>query len=337
MRISILIPAHNEEKSIRRCLKSCLRQTRRPDEIVVVNDGSTDRTAKILSDFGERIKVVSIPNATGNKSFAQEIGLSHITGDVFICTDADTILDRRFVEIIEKDFADPKTAAVSGYVKSLKHNWLTACRALDYFIGQNLYKKAQSRLNFLFVVPGSAGAFRTKIFKKYIGFDHDTLTEDLDFTYKLHWHNLNLVYNRKAIVYTQDPSDLKSYINQMRRWYAGGWQNLIKHINIIRRPIQALELSMMYIEGLVFSVLLVVLPLISIYTAAAFLFLYLLILPIFAVGAGLKDKRTDVLFFFPLYPIIAFINAWVFVEQFLKEIIFKKKNLVWIQPKRINL
>lgn len=70
MKISILIPAHNEEKSIKKCLESCLNQTRMPDEIVVVNDGSTDKTAEILAGFGDKIKVVYVPKATGNKSFA---------------------------------------------------------------------------------------------------------------------------------------------------------------------------------------------------------------------------------------------------------------------------
>lgn len=337
LKISILIPAHNEEKTVGRCIKSCLRQTRKPDEIIVVNDGSTDKTAQVLSGFGSRIKVISIPKATGNKSFAQEAGLSHISGDIFVCTDADTILGWRFIEMIEKDFVDPKTSAVAGYVRSLKYNWITACRALDYYIGQNLYKQAQGYLNFLFVVPGAAGAFRTEIFKKNIGFDHDTLTEDLDFTYKVHWYNLKLVYNRQAIVYTQDPADLRSYVNQMRRWYGGGWQNLIKHLKIIRRPAEALELSLMYIEGLIFSILFLILPLISIYAAAFFLCLYLLILPFFAFSAAKKEKRKDLLYYFPLYPILAFINSWVFVEQFFKEIILKKRNLIWLQPKRVNI
>jgi len=186
MKISILIPCHNEEQSIRQCVLSCLNQTRRPDEIILVDDGSTDNSLGQILDLSDRVKIYTIPYATGNKSYAQEFGLHFVTGDVFVATDGDTILDKDFLRQIEADFADQTIAAVSGYVKSLKNNWLTACREIDYVIGQNFHKIAQSNLNFLFVIPGCAGAFRTEIFKKYIKFDHDTLTEDLDFTYKLH-------------------------------------------------------------------------------------------------------------------------------------------------------
>jgi glycosyltransferase involved in cell wall biosynthesis len=51
MKISILIPCHNEEKSIRACVQSCLDQTRKPDQILVVNDGSIDKSAKITQYY----------------------------------------------------------------------------------------------------------------------------------------------------------------------------------------------------------------------------------------------------------------------------------------------
>ena len=109
MKISILIPCWNEEKSIRACVKSCLKQTRKADEIIVVNDGSIDNSLNILKSFGSKIKIVHQAVCSGNKSYAQEIGLKHVTGDVFICSDADTLLDKHFVERIETHFQDPKS------------------------------------------------------------------------------------------------------------------------------------------------------------------------------------------------------------------------------------
>jgi len=337
MKISILIPAHNEEKSVGKCLESCLNQTRVPDEIVVVNDGSTDKTAEILASFGEKIKVVTIAKATGNKSFAQEMGLPYITGEIFICTDADTILDKKFVELVEKEFADPETVALSGYVKSLKYNWLTACRALEYVISNNIHKLAQSYINFMFVIPGAAGAFRTKKFKEIIKIDHDTVTEDLDFTYKFNERGLKIKFNRQIVVYTQDPADLKSYIRQMRRWYGGGWQNLMKHFRVIKEPAKALELSLMYIEGLIFSSLFFLLPLINIHYAFYFLCSYFFITTILAIYAAIEERRMDLLFVSLPYLILFFINAFVFLEQFFKEVIFKNKNLTWDRPDRVKI
>jgi biofilm PGA synthesis N-glycosyltransferase PgaC len=112
MKISILIPAHNEERSIRATVQSCLEQTRPADQILVVNDGSTDKTGEILASFGDKIEVITIPVATGNKSYAQEYGLKFVTGEVFIATDGDTILDPRFVENIEPHFENTRDSLV---------------------------------------------------------------------------------------------------------------------------------------------------------------------------------------------------------------------------------
>lgn len=235
MKISILIPCHNEEKSIKSTIESCLNQSRKPDEILVVNDGSTDRTAEILASFKDQIKVVTIAQATGNKSHAQEYGLTFVGGDIFIATDGDTVLDKDFVKYVEEDFQDASITAVAGYVRSMPYNWLTACRAFEYAVGQNLHKLAQHYINFLFVIPGAAGAFRTKDFFKHITFEHDTLTEDLDFTYRLHRKGLRVFYDRRIVVFTQDPVTLPAYINQMRRWFGGGWQCLLKHHDLVTK------------------------------------------------------------------------------------------------------
>jgi cellulose synthase/poly-beta-1,6-N-acetylglucosamine synthase-like glycosyltransferase len=337
MKISILIPCYNEELTIERCVRSCLAQTRCADQIVVVDDCSKDNTAKVLKKFKGLVKVVKTPKNTGGKSHAQEYGLQFVTGDVFIATDGDTVLQNDFVELVEKDMKDKSVTAVAGYVRSLKYNWITACRAMDYAISQNIDKLAQDYINFIFVIPGAAGAFRTKVFKKKMVFTHDTITEDLDFTYRLHKMGYKIKYNRKAICYTQDPTTLKAYINQMRRWFGGGWQNLIKHIAIPEKPGMAFELSLIYTEGLVFSVLLFVLPIINLYLAIMLLGIYCVILSCLSVFASVKERRPDFILVLPCYVFIKYVNAWVFLEQFIKEVIMGRKNLVWFKPDRVAM
>ena len=335
MKISVLVPAHDEEKSIKKCIQSCLEQTRPADEILVINDGSKDKTDEILTLFGKAITVIHINRATGSKSFAQEKAFNFIKGDVFVCTDADSILDSRFLERIEEDFQDPEVAAVCGYVKNIKTNWLSSCRAIDYFIGQNIHKIAQNYLNFMLVIPGVSGAFRTAVFRKNISFDHDTLAEDLDFTYKLNDAGLKIKFDQQAVAFTQDPSNLKSYINQMRRWYGGGWQNLMKHFWMIKRPNAALELSLMYIEGFVFSIMAFLIPIINFHFAIYFFTYYFSVTILFITFASFKEKRSD--FFLALLPylFLVYLNAFIFLEQFVKEVILKKKNMVWFQPDRV--
>ena len=339
MKISILIPCHNEEKSIQACVLSCLQQSRQPDEIIVVNDGSTDRSGEILSAFGDAITVVTIPVATGNKSYAQERGLQFVTGDIFVATDGDTLLDKDFVKYVEEDFMlNNHLSAIGGYVRSVKHNWLTACRAFEYAVGQNLHKLAQHHLGFLFVIPGAAGVFKTADFKKYISFEHDTLTEDLDFTYRLHQLDLKVLYDRRLVVFTQDPATLYSYINQMRRWFGGGWQCLRKHYKLATlQPKVALELSIMYLEGLVFSSLLFLLPFLSLEFYLNFILSYFVLATCFAIFASIKEKRPELLLVPIPYIILVFINAYVFLEQMVKEIILVQKNLHWFQPQRFDV
>jgi cellulose synthase/poly-beta-1,6-N-acetylglucosamine synthase-like glycosyltransferase len=338
LKISLLVPCYNEEKSLEASIRACLNQTRKFDELVFVDDFSKDRTPEILAQYADRIIVRRTPQNTGNKSSAQEFGLRFVTGDIMVTTDADTLLDPKFAEEIEKSFQNPKVVAVAGYVKSLPYNWLTLCRAFDYAIGQNIHKLAQDYMNYIFVMPGAASAFRTEVFRKYITFDHDTLTEDLDFTYKLHHNRFKIVYNPKAISYTQDPADLKNYINQMRRWFCGGWQNLMKHYSIIpTRPVRAFELSLIYAEGLIFSVLLFLIPVLNVWFGLWILVGYFVVAFAFAAWAAWREKRFTLLLApFP-YMIIIFVNAYIYLEQFVREVIFKRKNLIWFKPERVTI
>ncbi|MCI0565846.1 glycosyltransferase family 2 protein [bacterium] len=338
MKISILIPCHNEERSIAACVNSCLNQTRPPDEIIVVDDGSTDNSPAILASYGDRIRVIRVDKATGNKSHAQEVGLKHVNGDVFIATDGDTVLSRNFVKYIEEDFRKPGVAAVAGYVRSRRHNWLTACRAFEYAVGQNLHKLAQNYLNFIFVIPGAAGAFRTKHFLRHIRFEHDTLTEDLDFTYRLHKKELRIFYDRRAVVFTQDPITLSAYINQVRRWFGGGWQCLLKHHDLaVQKPSVALELSLIYMEGVIFSILIFVIPFISLRFILLFLVSYLFTTLLFAIFAAKKEGRGDLLVVPFSYLLLVYINAYIFLEQMVHEVFLKRKNLYWFKPERVHV
>jgi len=336
MKISLLVPCFNEEKSLEASIKSCLNQTRKFDELIFIDDFSSDKTPEILASFGDRIKAYRVPKNTGNKSGAQEFGFQFITGDVVVTTDADTLLKSNFVEEIENDFQNPNVAAVAGTVKSMPYNWITLCRAFEYTIGQYIHKLAQSYMNYIFVMPGAASAFRVDMFRKYITFDHDTITEDLDFTYKLHLKQFKIVYNRQAITYTQDPTNLSDYINQMRRWFGGGWQNVVKHHSIITtKPIRAFELSILYSEGLIFSILIFLIPLINLWFALLVIIGFFQITLIFAIWAAIKEKRWKLLFVpFP-YMILMYVNAYIYLEQFVKEVVFRRKNLVWFKPGRV--
>lgn len=338
MKITLLIPCYNEEKTIRRCVESALGQTYRLDQILVVNDSSTDKSGEILATFGDAITVVTTPKNSGNKSHAQEYALQFVTGDVLLMTDADTILAPDFAERMSAHFNNPAVHAVAGYIKSLKNNWITACRELDYMIAQDVHKKAQAHLNAIMVIPGCAAGFRVETFRRDIQFDHDTLTEDLDFTYKFHQFGHKIYYDTSAVVYTQDPWTIHSYINQTRRWIGGGWQNMLKHKAIIaRRPGHALELGLIYFEGLIFGSLFFILPLVNVLYFVDFFIGYFTLALFFGAYGALRRKRFDLLKFAPLFPFMLICNSLIFFEQFIKEVILRRRNLVWFKPERTEI
>lgn len=335
---SILVPAYNEEKSIARCINSCLNQSEKPDEVIVVNDGSTDNTLKILKSFGNKITLVDLKKNTGNKSKAQEVGLRYVKTDVFIMTDADTELGYEFVKQMKKNFLKhPDCSAVCGFVESKKNNWITNVREINYLIGQNLYKRAQSYVNALYVLVGCGSAFKTKDFRETVTFDHDNITEDLDFTYKLKLAGKKILLEYDALIYTQDPNNLRSYFKQLYRWHSGGWFCLKKNRAIFKHPNNALILSLIYLEGLLMGGAFLLSPLIMLISAKYFLFYMALSFMVVSVAASygiFKSKRYGLFLYIPHQHILGAIEQMIFLYTFLKEIVLNKKNLIWQRADR---
>jgi cellulose synthase/poly-beta-1,6-N-acetylglucosamine synthase-like glycosyltransferase len=222
-------------------------------------------------------------------------------------------------------------------VESRKNNWITNVREINYLIGQNVYKRAQSYINALFVLIGCGSAFKTKDFRETVTFDHDNITEDLDFTYKLKLSNKKILLRENAIVYTQDPNNLKSYFKQLYRWHSGGWYCLKKNISILKKPNNALILSLIYLEGLLMGCALLLAPLLIFWDIRYFLLFILLTLMITCVSSSygiFKAKRYNLFFYIPHQYALGLIEQTIFIYTFFKEFIFNKKNLVWYKPDR---
>jgi cellulose synthase/poly-beta-1,6-N-acetylglucosamine synthase-like glycosyltransferase len=337
--VSILIPAYNEGKTIASSVLSCLNQSLPADEIVIVNDGSTDNTLSELAQFGDKIKVITLSKNTGNKSLAQQAGLKVLTGEIFVSLDADTLLDKDFLKYLIVKFDNPDTHAVCGYVKSMKNNWITACRQLDYLLSQNIHKLAQNTLNYIVVMPGCSTGYRRETFLNKISFDHDTVTEDLDFTYQFHKQGIKIQFAPQAVVYTQDPPNLSSYIRQMKRWYGGGWQNFIKHFDVIsKNPTAAMELSFAYIEGFFTAIIFLLIPLFSFYLFIVYIIpSVVLITFLIALYFGFTEKRWDIVIYSPTYIVFIYINSFLFLNSMFQELILRKSNKTWLRADRVNI
>lgn len=109
--ISVIIPAFNEEDQIGPCLQALQRQTVLPDEIIVVNNNSSDATVEIARTF-DRVRVISEPNQ--GLYFARQTGMRHANGDILCRIDADTLVPPQWTEAIHSIFKDASVKASTG-------------------------------------------------------------------------------------------------------------------------------------------------------------------------------------------------------------------------------
>ena len=166
LQISIVIPAYNEEKVIERTVRSVLDSDYPNLRAIVIDDGSKDRTLEVTRNaFREeiadgRVTVLTKPNS--GKAAALNYALEHVTEEIFVGIDADTIIAPNAISYLVPHFRDPKVAAMAGNAKvGNRVNLWTRWQALEYITSQNFERRALNTLNAVPVVPGAIGAWRS--------------------------------------------------------------------------------------------------------------------------------------------------------------------------------
>jgi cellulose synthase/poly-beta-1,6-N-acetylglucosamine synthase-like glycosyltransferase/spore germination protein YaaH/peptidoglycan/xylan/chitin deacetylase (PgdA/CDA1 family) len=237
-RVSVLIPAYNEESVIADTVRSALASDYPKLEVIVVDDGSIDRTAEIVrEDFGRdpRVRLLLQPNR--GKPSALNNGLSEATGEIVVSIDADTIVDPQAICLLIRHFANPNVGAVAGNVKVINRNrWLTRWQALEYITSQNLEKRAFDLLNCIPVVPGAVGAWRADLLRSNGGFSGDTVAEDTDLTLTIRRQGWKILYDEEAIGRTEVPETVDTLVRQRFRWTFGTLQAIWKHRDAVGKP-----------------------------------------------------------------------------------------------------
>lgn len=274
--IAFVVPAYNEGSTIGPTLESILRQTKRPDQIIVVDDKSTDGTLAALEPYKARGVVVLEQPVNGGKARAIDRALPHVTTDLVSFIDGDSIVHPGYAEAIAKSFRDPDVAAAAGAIESIPHTWVTASRQVEYMLSFGIDREAESRMNAIFVLPGASATYRTRVLRK-LGFEHDTIGEDMDLTFRMHKAGHRMILNRSARIYTSDPPTLKAYARQLRRWYTDVWLVTRKHHDILgKKTFGKLEFPLIMVNSTVACVLSLALPVWFLFTDPAHL-VYLLV------------------------------------------------------------
>jgi cellulose synthase/poly-beta-1,6-N-acetylglucosamine synthase-like glycosyltransferase/peptidoglycan/xylan/chitin deacetylase (PgdA/CDA1 family)/spore germination protein YaaH len=236
--VTVLIPAHNEESVIVQTVKSVLLSDLKDLRIIVVNDGSTDRTRELLDEnFSREPRVRIIHQVNRGKAAALNLAMSLADTDIVVTIDADTEIEPDAISKLVRHFSDPKVGAVAGNVKvGNRSRWLTRWQALEYITSQNMEKRAFDLLNCITVVPGALGAWRKKAIEAAGGITADTVAEDADLTIAIRRLGWRINYDEEAIAWTEAPETASQLIRQRFRWTFGTLQSFWKHGDTLLRP-----------------------------------------------------------------------------------------------------
>ncbi|MBV9447560.1 MAG: glycosyltransferase [Streptosporangiaceae bacterium] len=247
-KVSVLIPAWNESKVIRRTVESILRYSYDFElEIVVVDDGSTDNTWEILQQLKAEYAAVKIyDKENGGKAKALNYGLFiGVTTDYTLIIDADTIVaDGETIPRLVRWFADPKIGVVAGRTKAgyrgktVRERMLAEFQSAEYDLGIAVLRTAQDWMNGIVIVPGSCSMFRTALLREVGGFKSHLIAEDAAAGMELRrrFPGMRIRQDITAVALTEVPLTVKTLCNQWRRWTFGVMQVMMDHREIFVRP-----------------------------------------------------------------------------------------------------
>jgi biofilm PGA synthesis N-glycosyltransferase PgaC len=241
LEVSVLLAAYNEERVIARTLHSVLASDFPIREVVVVDDGSADRTAAIVRHLRERDdRVVLVTQPNRGKARALNNGLRHVTGRYVVTLDADTVLTPTTVTCLVRHFALDRTGrlgAVAGVVAvgNRDLNLLTKWQALEYLTQIGIDRAAQDEMDAITIVPGACAAWRTEAILTVGGYTNATLAEDCDLSLCLHAAGWRLTQDDEAMAYTEAPDNVDALLAQRTRWVFGTLQSIWKHRDMVCR------------------------------------------------------------------------------------------------------
>jgi peptidoglycan-N-acetylglucosamine deacetylase len=202
--------------------------------VIVVDDGSTDATYDVAREAYRaeiakgKLTVLTKPNA--GKAEALNFGLQFVDEEIYVGIDADTVIAGDAVSKLVGHFADERVGAVAGNAKvGNRVNLWTRWQALEYITSQNFERRALDLFNVVTVVPGAIGAWRTSAVHAGGNYPINTVAEDADLTMSLIQQGYKVIYEDKALAFTEAPINARGLMRQRFRWSFGTLQAVFKH------------------------------------------------------------------------------------------------------------
>ncbi len=324
-KVSIIVPAYNEEVNIERTINNLLQQNYPSLQIIFIDDGSKDNTYKIVKEtFAQVSNVQAYTKPNTGKAATLNYGISLADTPYVVCIDADTQLKPDAVTQLMKKFCNENVGAVAGNVKvGNEINMITRWQSIEYVTSQNFDRRAFDLLHCITVVPGAIGAFKKEAVIKAGGFTSDTLAEDCDLTMRLHRNNYTVSNCNEAISYTEAPETMRQFMRQRFRWSFGVMQCFWKHRDAVFNP-RYKNFGMIALPNiLVFQMILPFLaPLADL----------ILVLSLIAAGFGIIPASLGhIVFYYLIFSVVDIAGA-ALAFAFEKE---DYKKLFWMIPQRL--
>ena len=236
--VTVQLPIYNEAFVVERLIEACCR-IRYPRDLLEIQvlDDSTDETTEIaqacvtrMQERGHDLKYIHRDERTGYKAGALQAGLGVAKGKYVAVFDADFIPDADMIQRSIHYFSDPHVGMVQarwGHINE-DSSLLTRGQAIfldGHFVVEHLARNRSGRfMNF----NGTAGIWRREAIEESGAWEHDTLTEDLDLSYRAQLAGWKFVYLPEVVCPAELPADMNAFKGQQHRWTKGAIQTAKK-------------------------------------------------------------------------------------------------------------
>ncbi|KPV64681.1 MAG: Glycosyltransferase AglE [Candidatus Bathyarchaeota archaeon BA1] len=220
-KVSVVILTRNSVATIRKSLESIFQQTRKPDEVIVVDGGSTDGTLDVIERYP--IKLVTEPGL--GFGHARNLGVRNAEGDLIYFIDSDCYADPQWIKKMLPHFDDPEIAGVTGQTRLWNVN--SGVARFLACVGGRMSMPTQH--NYVKIAPTMNLAIRRNEVLDIGGFDEELVRcEDTDLTYKVTQRH-KILYEPEAIIWFRGSPTLRVATNKCIHHFVGVGQLFAKH------------------------------------------------------------------------------------------------------------
>jgi len=360
---AILIPAHNEERVIGATIASMLELEYPKDKlkIIVINDGSGDRTKEIILEYARqdvRVQLYDVPKGEGGKgkSRALNLGIKQAHAEVIAVYDADNTPDKHALKyLVANLIADPELGAVLGKFRTVNKNvnLLTKFINIETLSFQSMLQAGRWQMQSVATLPGTNFVMWSWLINQLNGWDEEALTEDSELSIRIYEEGYKIKFIPYSITYEQEPQEWKVWIKQRMRWVRGNNYVISKFFKQIPKfkskglafdILYTLSLYYTFFFAIIVSDLLFVLSvtnLVSISLPGPYTFVWIMAFVLFiaeitlAISYDKEDSAKNIGIIMLMY--FTYCQLWIYVVLKAAYIEYKKKKKrVWDKTVRFD-